>query len=200
MTSTCLPRQNTSFVATKVSLAGAATSIIFVTTNTCLSWQTRLLSRQKYAYCDKTFVTTNIFVAANFLLREIFVVTNIILTWQNACRDKLTFVATNKSFVATNVLWAKKKQKKKKLLVAVPASDTKVCLSRQKYACPDKSMLVATTKLFVAKYNFVSTKVLSQQLPTVGRWWGAENQKWLISACHWSASLFIIASGLLTTH
>ena len=110
VTSTCLPRQNTSFVATKVSLAGAATSIIFVATNTCLLWQTRLLSRRKYAYRDKTFVTTNIFVAANILLREIFVVTNIILTWQNVCRDKLTFVATNTSFVATNILsrWAKK--------------------------------------------------------------------------------------------
>ena len=62
----------------RISLAAAATSIIFVATNICrdkhnfaatslpLSQQTRLcrnktrlLSRQKYACCDKTFVATN---------------------------------------------------------------------------------------------------------------------------------------------
>ena len=51
----------------RLSLVGAATTIIFVVTEVLkvLSWQTcvccdktRLLSRQKYAYCDKTFVVT----------------------------------------------------------------------------------------------------------------------------------------------
>ena len=75
-----------------LSLAGAATSMIFVTTNMCLLWQTCvchdktcLLSQQKYACCDKTFAVTNI-----FLSQEIFVTTNIILSWRKFCRGKHT--------------------------------------------------------------------------------------------------------------
>ena len=87
----------------RVSLAEAATSIIFVLlrqTHVCRN-KTQLLSQQKYACHDKTFVATNI-----FLLR------------QNFCCNKLTFVTTkvlfwqSTSFVMT-----------KMILVAAPASD-----------------------------------------------------------------------------
>ena len=43
---------------TQVSLAGGATSIVFVATKVCD--KTHLLSRQKYACRNKTFVATNI--------------------------------------------------------------------------------------------------------------------------------------------
>ena len=56
---------------------GAATSIIFIV-------KTHLLSRQKYACHDKTFVTTKWYLS----WQNIFVVINI-------CRDKIMFVVTN---------------------------------------------------------------------------------------------------------
>ena len=95
-----------------LSLAGAATSIIFVAKNTCLSRQkTRLLPRQKYACRDKPFVATNI------------------------CRNKHNFVATNvwlsrqKYFVATNVSSPQTRLclsfvATKMILVSAPANDT----------------------------------------------------------------------------
>ena len=67
-----------------LSLAGTATSRIFIVTNV-LSQQTRLLSRQKYACRDKTFVETKL---CFFLDKHTFVATNI-------CRDK-SFVAKKK--------------------------------------------------------------------------------------------------------
>ena len=51
---------NIVFLPTKLSLAGAATSIIFVATNTCCRDETRLLSRQKYTCRDKTSVVTKL--------------------------------------------------------------------------------------------------------------------------------------------
>ena len=51
-----------------ISLAGAATSITFVATNTRLSRQTRLLSRQKYACRDKTFVATKLCLPGKIIL------------------------------------------------------------------------------------------------------------------------------------
>ena len=54
-----------------LSLTGAATSIMFVATNTCLSLQ-------KYACRDKSFVATNIFLSRQACF----------------CRDKHVFVAT----------------------------------------------------------------------------------------------------------
>ena len=68
-------------------LAGAATSIVFVATNTCCCDTTRLLSRQKYVCRDKTFVATKL-----CLLRQ-----NVF--W----RDK-TFIAIDYVFVATSIL------------------------------------------------------------------------------------------------
>ena len=91
----------------KVSLAGAATSVIFAKTKvlswrTCLLWQilfcrnkTRLLWQQMYACCDKTFVVTNICRNKTFVVTNIcsdkynFVTTSLILLWQTCvCRDK----------------------------------------------------------------------------------------------------------------
>ena len=78
-----------------LSLAGAATSIIFVATNKCfVTKNTPLLSRQKYACRHRRFFAKtlclsrqNIFVATKLLLRQILV-----------CRDKHTFVATKDVF------------------------------------------------------------------------------------------------------
>ena len=76
----------------------------FVMTNTCLLWQTHvchdktcLLLQQKYASCNKTFVTTKYFCCDKYLSWQTcvccdksFVVTGIFLSWQKMC-----FVMTN---------------------------------------------------------------------------------------------------------
>ena len=87
-----------------VLLAGAATSIIFVTTKV-LSQQTHvcrdktcLLTWQKYACHDKTFVTTKLFCCCdkhNFVMTSILlsqqtrVVTKVCFLWHNFCHDTL---------------------------------------------------------------------------------------------------------------
>ena len=99
-----------------LSLAGAATSIIFV------------------FCCDKSLLQHKFCCNKNILLRQLFVVTNILLTRQTyscllrqkyACCDKSMFVATNiccnKSFVMTNT-----------------------CLLQQTYFCCNKHILVVT--------------------------------------------------------
>ena len=128
-----------------LSLAGAATSTIFVAT--------------KVLSCDKTFVlfvatkrlSRQIFVATNKILsQQIFATTNIILSRQN---DKHTFVATNTCSVATKVCF---------ILLAAPASDS-ILLSREKI----QSKLVATKQCLSRrkcreKYTFIATKNLSR--------------------------------------
>ena len=87
-----------------LSLAGAATSIIFVATN--------LLSRQTRICRHKSFVATNtclppqkfcrdkhVFAATKHVLTKAFVATKLCLSRQRFCRDKHTFVATK------DVLW-----------------------------------------------------------------------------------------------
>ena len=90
---------NLKMCASVLSMAGAATSIIFVVT--------------KHVFChDK-----NMLVATSLLLSRqirVFVTTKVCLQQQKACCDRSTFVATNiccnksfvmpKIFVATNVL------------------------------------------------------------------------------------------------
>ena len=86
--SCCIPQS--------LSLAGTATSIIFVATKV-LSGQTRvcrdktcILSRQNYVCCNKTFVATNIILSRQAYLcrdKHVFVATNI-------CRDKHICVVT----------------------------------------------------------------------------------------------------------
>ena len=84
-----------------ISVAGAATGIIFVAA-IVLSWQTSdktsLLSWQKYACRDKTFVVTKIFCH-----NKPFVVTNIVWLCQKFGCDKHTFVATNMCLSQQNV-------------------------------------------------------------------------------------------------
>ena len=116
-------------VCCRLSLAGDATSIIFVATKP-LSGRTRvcrdksmlaatkLLSRHrsmfvatKYFCRDKTFVVRNfcrdkhVFVEADILLsiqKMKFVVTKVSLSRQNFCRDKHTFVSTKDVFDAND--------------------------------------------------------------------------------------------------
>ena len=79
--------------ADELSLAGPTTSIIFVATNIILSRlnKTHILSRQKYACRDKSFV----FVATNICSDKRFVATKIF------CR--------NKSFVAASIILSRQK-------------------------------------------------------------------------------------------
>ena len=95
--------------ASSLSLAGAATSIIFVAAR-------HFLSRQKYACRDKDLSRQNCHL------------------WQNFCRDKLSFVATNMSFVATKVWLSRQTHTRttfvatKMIFEAAPASETsQVC-------------------------------------------------------------------------
>ena len=110
-------RRDKSFVATntclsRLSLAGAATSSIFVVTKVCLLRQTcvcrdktRLLSRQKYACRNKAFVSTKTGLSRQTqVCRDVFVATNTCLSRHMFCRDK--------RFVA-----------RKMILVAAPAND-----------------------------------------------------------------------------
>ena len=109
----------------------------------------RVLSQPKYDACRdyKTFVATDKhnFVATKYFCHDqTFVATNI-------CRDtKHVFVVT--IFVVTSILllWQK-----------MCFGATKTCLSRQKWACRDKSFVV--TKLCLLLQIFVVTKLLSWQ-------------------------------------
>ena len=72
-----------------LSLARAATSVICVATNTCLS-------RQKYACRDKSFVVTKLFVVTKhvFCRHKSMLAATKVLSPQNFCPDKHTFVTT----------------------------------------------------------------------------------------------------------
>ena len=169
-------RQNTSFVATKVCLPHlsrqnrllrqnitrvcrdnyilclsrhlhfVATNMIFCDKSFVVA--SILLSRQKYACRDKsmlaTFVATKVFLPhlsrQNRLLRQ-----NI----TRVCRDNyILCLSRHLHFVATNMIFCDKS--------FVVAS---ILLSRQKYACRDKSMLAA----------FVATKVFLPHLSRQNR-------------------------------
>ena len=135
-----------------LSLAGAATNIIFVATKV-LSRQTRVCVHKKYAFTN--FLTRQKFCRDkhNFVAAKL-AATNKLLSRQKTCffpRDKHTFVATKIYFVAINT-----------------------CLSRQKYACRDKTFVATKLcmSLFVTsrkkkrvlsrrkKHMFVATKII----------------------------------------
>ena len=123
----------------------------------CLSRQTRVLSRQKYACRHKN---------------PSFVTTKICLPRQNFCCDKIKFVATKyfvaeqkrsdillrHVFVSTKHVFVAKKQQK----------TTTTCLSQQAYFCRDKRCVLSRqtrvcrdkSKLYVCrdKHTFVATK------------------------------------------
>ena len=106
-------------------LARAATSITFVCCN-----KIHLLSWQKYACHDETFVTTNNYyvcwdkifllwqncccdmcLSSFVMTKGCYVVTNMCMSWQFFCRDKIMFVVKNicrdKTFVARkNIFFA----------------------------------------------------------------------------------------------
>ena len=127
------------FTCWHTSLARAATSIIFVTTNTCFVvtnlWQayvccdkTHLLLRQKYVCCDKTSVATKECLCLSW---QIFVATNIILSWQAYfCHDKHMFVSQ------THV-----------------CHDKTCLLLWQKYACHDKTFVMTILCLSQQKWQ-----------------------------------------------
>ena len=120
---------------------------LFVCTPPPCSWrelpQVSFLSRQTHVsrVCpDKTrILSRQIFVAMNIM--NTFLATSILLSRQTrllsrqTCRDKHTFVATKDKFVATKHL-----SRQKLYLWKLP-------LTKQEYACCDKSMLVATKRL-----------------------------------------------------
>ena len=137
MTNMCFVTTNM-FVATKVWLlrqrfchdkimffATNITSITFVMTNMCLSWQTCVLSRQtcllwqKYGCCDKGFVTTKLCFS-----QQIFVTTNILSRQAYFCCDKsLCFVATNMYLLWQTYVCCNKTFVKTKILVGAPVND-----------------------------------------------------------------------------
>ena len=127
----------------KISFAGAATSIIFVAT------KTRLLSRQKYACRDETFVATNInlVVATN----TCFLKQNFCREKHNFCRDKHVFDATKVSLSrqefcreTTNICHDKNNRQKtcfvatKLRLVTAPANDMKTGSERAPFDLRDR--------------------------------------------------------------
>ena len=88
--------------SSEVSLVGAATSIIFVATNTCLLWQ------------NTSFVTTKI-----YLLQQTFCHKQAtkVMSWQAYfCHNKHTFCCNKHNFVGA-------KDTTKLILVAAPVND-----------------------------------------------------------------------------
>ena len=98
-----------------LSLVGAATSIIFVTTKV-LSWQTHVCHDKnmfvvtKHIFChDKSMLVVTklllqqIYSCCNKLCCDKYLPQQTILPWQNFCSDKSKLVATN-TFVATKLL------------------------------------------------------------------------------------------------
>ena len=149
----------------KLSLAGAATSIIFIATNVLLQ-QTGVchnkhmfvatkhvichnesmlaatnltLLQQKYACHDKKNYDKHVFIAAKVLSQVYFCHDTSLLSWQTAvCRDKGKLVLSRQNYAC----WDK-------------------YVSRQRF-CHDKvlNMFFTTRKLCCDKHTFVMTKVM----------------------------------------
>ena len=83
---------------TELSLAGAASSIIFVVTKLCLL-QLSLVR----AATSIIFVTTKVLSQCLSQQNMSFFKTKICLSWQKFCCNKTMFVTTNKTFVMTNI-------------------------------------------------------------------------------------------------
>ena len=77
--------------------------------------KTRLLSRQNYAYCDKTFVATKLWLSRQNISRD---------KRQTICRDKHAVVATKDEFCRDQHVFAATKI----IPVAAVANDTNVGL------------------------------------------------------------------------
>ena len=120
----------------KLSLAGAATSIIFVATRVLSNNhdkrvycnKTCLLSQQKYACCDKhIFVMTNICCNKhNFAMTKYFLI-NKIFSWQELfCCDKCILLRQTHVCRDNTCLLRQNFCHDKMILVAAPASDSKL--------------------------------------------------------------------------
>ena len=153
-----------------ISSAGAATSIIFVATNTCLSWQTcvchdkHVFVMTKYIFCCNKSLFASKVCWTKLLSRQIFVATNVILSWQNFCCDKLTFVMTNTwlswqstkhMFIMTNICCDKIS-----VVASILLSWQKTCfvvkntsLTRQTYVCQDRTFIMTKLVLVAAAAN-----------------------------------------------
>ena len=128
-------------LSSKVLLAGAATSIIFVTTNMCLLWQ------------NTSFVMTKVcLLQQNFCHNKImFVVTIFFLLQQDFCHDKHTFVMTKDVFCRDkSKLVTTKLCMSRQIFVATIFLLQQKCLSWQKFCC-DKHTFVATKHIFCRK-------------------------------------------------
>ena len=106
------------------------TSLVFVTTSTCLLQQNTSFVVTKVCMLRETFVTTNIchdksFVATNIILlwQQTHICYDKYMSWQKFCHDKDNFV-TAKTFVAASILLLRQKT----CFVA-----TNACLSWQKW-------------------------------------------------------------------
>ena len=136
------------------TMTGAATSIIFVAPNTCLSQQnmsfasydkTCHLLWQKYACHNKTFVVTNIFLSQQN--------TSFVTTKHVNCYEKSMLVTTKlllwqTYFVATNIFCCKKS------FVA-----TSMILSWKKFCCDKLTFVTANMCLLWQNTSFVVTNV-----------------------------------------
>ena len=144
-----------------MSLAGTATSIIFITT--------KVLSQQKDACQDKSFVMTNL-----------------ILSWQTFCCDKLTFVKTNSclsrqntSFVVTKVCLARQNICHDKHVFVICFVALSILLSRQKMC------FVTTKDVFCHDKQLLSWQTWYMwQLPPMIQTWsfitGSHDPQWLM--------------------
>ena len=124
-------------------MSGAATSIIYVATKVS-SRQTRVLSQQKYACRDKTFVVTDTYFCRDttFVSPNNFVAT-ILLSWQKDvfCREKHV-CQTDMLHVVTHKLWSHLLRGWVSIIGGSChkynfCRDKTRLLSRQKYACRD---------------------------------------------------------------
>ena len=144
------------------TMTGAATSIIFVAPNTCLSQQnmsfasydkTCHLLWQRYACHNKTFVVTNIFLSQQNMsfvttkhvncYEKSMLVTTKLLLWQ-------TYFVAKKSFVATSVILSWKK----------------FCCDKLTFVTANMCLLWQNTSFVVTNVSwqiFVETKVFSWQ-------------------------------------
>ena len=81
----------TEYASTNISLAEAATSIIFIVKH--------VFHSDKSMLAAKTVLSQqNSFAVTKLLLQQIFVVTKTCLTWQKFCHDKHIFVVTKDMF------------------------------------------------------------------------------------------------------
>ena len=147
----------------KVSMAGAATSIIFVATNMCLSQQHVSCCNKsmlvvtfvtvKYFCCNKSFVTTNICCD-----KHVFVTTKDVLSPQTrVCGDKSKLVARNmclsqQIFVARKVL----SRQKYVCATSIHLSQQKMCFElrqTQTRVCHDKTFVATKIVLVAATAN-----------------------------------------------